>query len=142
MWLWLSELHRLGFRRRSERYWQCERRYGLPGSAYLSVFSHAQEVERTGLHGGRERVDVSAFHVTFCLGLDRVHFYYHEAAEAVWEAGGHTSIPEIRRYAVDPTELRARADQIAARMVTALGAELLPRSQSKGGGRLDRPGTG
>ena len=28
MWLWDGELRRLGFRRKSERYWQCERRFG------------------------------------------------------------------------------------------------------------------
>jgi hypothetical protein len=128
MWIWVSELHRLGFRRRGEHYWQCERRYGLPASAYLSVFTAAREIERPGRRPGRERVEVAAFHVTFCLGLDRVHFYYHEAGEGAWEPGGHTSTPELRRYAIDPAKLRASADQIAGRVVTALGAELLPRA--------------
>jgi hypothetical protein len=126
MWLWACELRRLGFRRLSERYWQCERRYGLPDGAYLSAFAHAREREPSG----RERVDVCAFHVTFCLGVDRVHFYYHEATDAAWEPGGHTSAAEIRRYAVEPAEPRRTADAVAARLVSALGSELLPRDGS------------
>ena len=39
MWLWHDDLQRLGFRRRSERYWRCDRHYGLGEDAYLSVFS-------------------------------------------------------------------------------------------------------
>jgi hypothetical protein len=124
MWLWECELRRLGLRRLSARYWQCERRYGLPEDAYLSVFSHAEE--RQGGEG-RERLDVCAFHVTFCLGVDRAHFYFHEAAEEVWEPGGHTSGTEIRRYRRDPAELRAVADRVAAEFLAALGLNLTPR---------------
>ena len=32
-----------------------------------------------------------AFHVTFPLGGDNVHFYYHEHLDNVWEHGGHTA---------------------------------------------------
>lgn len=119
MWLWECELRRLGLRRLSERYWQCEGRYGLPGGAYLSVFPHAT--------AGRERLDVCAFHVTFCLGVDRVHFYFHERAEEVWEPGGHTSAAEIRRYRREPAELRRVAEGVAAEFLAALGMRLLPR---------------
>ena len=127
MWLWNSELQQLGFRRLSERYWQCERRYGLPANAYLSLFSHASERQFTANSGQRERLDVCAFHLTFCLGVDRVHFYYHERDQGVWEPGGHTSAAEIRRYRMEPAELRAASDCIAAELVSALGMKLLAR---------------
>src|ERR671933_782818 len=119
MWLWVSELQALGFRERSGGYWQCERAYGLPAHAYLSIFFGAASRQRKSRRGPRPRlVDVSAFHVTLVLGVDRIHFYYHEQAEGVWEPGGHTSRAEIGRYAADPGELCRQADQIAARLVT------------------------
>jgi hypothetical protein len=127
MWLWECELRQLGLRRLSERYWQCERRYSLPHGAYLSVFPHAQERQTTDGTKGRERIDMCAFHVTFRLGVDRVHFYFHEVGEGIWEPGGHTSAAEIRRYRREPTELRAVADQIASEFLSALGMELLSR---------------
>jgi hypothetical protein len=125
MWIWECELRRLGLRRLSERYGQCERRYGLPEDAYLSVFSHAAERQSTA--AGPERLDICAFHVTFCLGVDRVHFYFHEREEDVWEPGGHTSAVEIRRYRREPAELRAVAEGVAAEFLAALGVTLLPR---------------
>ncbi len=126
MWLWEFQPRPLGLRRLSDRYWQCERRHGLPADAYLSVFAHAHE-RRAARTAGRERVDLCAFHVTFCLGVDRVHFYYHERAEGVWEPGGHTSGTEIRRYRREPAELRAAADRIASEFLSALGMTLAPR---------------
>src|SRR5262245_7271253 len=81
MWLWECELRQLGLRRLSTRYWQCERRYGLPAGVYLSVFPHAEEKHTPTRAAASERFDVCAFHVTFCLGVDRVHFYFHELAE-------------------------------------------------------------
>src|SRR5687767_3463645 len=98
MWLWECELRQAGLRRLSAHYWQCSGRYRLPAVAYLSLFSHAHEKQISAGASARERVDICAFHVTFCLGVDRVHFYFHEAAEGVWEPGGHTSGAEIRRY--------------------------------------------
>jgi hypothetical protein len=127
MWLWACELHQLGLRRLSASYWQCERRYGLPDGAYLSVFSHASEKQHTAGTAGRERLDVAAFHVTVCLGVDRVHFYFHEVAEGVWEPGGYTSALEIRRYCREPAELRALADRVVGEFLSALGMQLLPR---------------
>jgi hypothetical protein len=127
MWLWGCELRRLGLRRLSTRYWQCERRYGLPAGAYLSLFSHARERPATASAVEHERFDICAFHVTFCLGVDRVHFYFHEVAEGVWEPGGHTSGAEIRRYRREPAELRAVADRVASGFLSALGMRLAPR---------------
>lgn len=122
MRLWTWQLHQLGFRRFSDRYWQCERGHDLPAAAYLSVFSDVRDRDGDG-----ERIDVGAFHVTFVLGIDRVHFYYHEVTERVWEPGGHTSSGEIRRYRRDPAELRAVADGVAFVFLAALGRELTPR---------------
>jgi hypothetical protein len=127
MWLWVCELRSLGLRRLSARYWQCVRRYGLPAEAYLSIFSHACERQTTPGGNELERIDLCAFHVTFCLGVDRVHFYFHEVADGVWEPGGHTSAVEIRRHLREPAELRTLADRVAAEFLSALGLELLPR---------------
>src|SRR5438874_2717014 len=101
MWRWECELVAAGFRQRSEQYWQCERGYRLPEKAYVSVFVHAafhlsgrQEhihVDNMSVRAGRRKskrraehieerlvLEVSAFHVTFLLGCDHIHFYYHE----------------------------------------------------------------
>ena len=102
----------------------------LPNGAYLSVFSHAEEKQSTTDTGGRERVDVAAFHVTFYLGVDRVHFYFHEVADGVWEPGGHTSAAEIRRYRREPADLRDVADRVAGEFLSALGMRLVPRNWS------------
>lgn len=127
MWLWGCELRQLGLRRLSPRYWQCERRYGLPADAYLSVFAHAEERQARSRSAAPERFDICAFHVTFCLGVDRVHFYFHEVAEGIWEPGGHTSATEIRRYRREPAQLRAVADQVAEAVLSALGLKLMHR---------------
>jgi hypothetical protein len=129
MWLWECELRQLGLRRLSTRYWQCERRYGLPEGAYLSVFPHAGERQTTAGTATRERFDICAFHVTFCLGVDRVHFYFHEVAEGVWERGGHTSAAEIRRYRREPAELLAAAEGVAAEFLSVVGMKLLLRDR-------------
>lgn len=125
MWLWEWQLRHHGLRRRSEGYWQADRRYGLPADAYLSVFAHAHERPPAG----GERVDVCAFHVTFYLAPDRVHFYYHEVADGVWEPGGHTSAAEIRRYRVEPAALREMADRVAAAFLAAFGLPLVGRAE-------------
>ena len=126
MWLWAIELHELGFRRQSDRYWLCERRYGLPADAHLSVFADAQSVpgER---RGSRLLLEVSAFHVTFEIGRENIHFYYHESLETAWEPGGHTSAGEIERIGCDLYELRTAADPIAVLVVAALRGTYRPR---------------
>jgi hypothetical protein len=132
MWLWECELRYVGLRRLSAGYWQCERRHGLPEGAYLSVFSHAEDRQGTTRSTRRERHDVCAFHVTFCLGVDRAHFYFHEVTEGVWEPGGHTSSTELLRYLREPAVLRAVADRVAAALLAALGMRLLPRDREDG----------
>jgi hypothetical protein len=127
MWLWDLQLHELGFRRRSERYWQCERRYGLPESGHLSVFSWSEQ--SLPLRGRRSRflVELTEFHVTFLTAVDNLHFYYHERQPNEWEPGGHTSVREILRLRCDPRELRADADAVAGALAEALAGSLLPR---------------
>jgi hypothetical protein len=125
MWLWDIELRTLGFRRKSDRYWQCLRRFELPDAAYLSLFSWSEQCIPDG--NGRYLVELSAFHVTFRIGLERIHFYYHERSENAWTAAGHTSSREIRRLGVEPAQLRAQADAVAAAFIAALGGAYHPR---------------
>jgi hypothetical protein len=128
MWLSECELRAIGFRRRSTHYWQCERRFGLPSDGYLSVFADGECAIADSIGDTQpSHIEVSAFHVTFVLGVDNIHFYYHEHAENVWEPGGHTSRFEIERHGVEPRILRADADTIAELVVAALHGTLLPR---------------
>lgn len=124
MWKWDSELRELGFRRRSERYWQCENRFGLTCDEHLSIFPWSEQ----NLPGTSVcLVEVDTFHVTFLIGFDHVHFYYHEVLDNDWSPGGHTSSCEIRRLGENPRDLRRRADEIAAQFVEALGGILYSR---------------
>jgi hypothetical protein len=70
MWLWESELRALGFRRRAERCWQCERRFGLPAWGHLSLFPWGEQT----LPGGRLLIELDTFHVTFAVEGEHVHF--------------------------------------------------------------------
>jgi hypothetical protein len=94
----------------------------LPGQAHLSVFAGA---EHEGPGGGKRSparlVALSAFHVAFEVGGERLHFYYHERLENEWEPGGRTSAREIARLGARPRELRREADVIAAALVEAFG---------------------
>jgi hypothetical protein len=126
MWLWENELRQAGFRRRSEHYWRCERGFDLPPGAYVSIFPGGQLVP-PGARGRHTLVEVNAFHVTFPIGLDNLHFYYHEAGEGVCEPGGHTSAAEIRRYGIEPRHLREQADRVGAEVATALQCVFVPR---------------
>jgi hypothetical protein len=127
MWLWESELRSLGFRRKSERYWQCERRFGLPACGHLSAYSWSEHA----VAGERLLAELSTFHVTFEIGHDNVHFYYHERLENEWEPAGHTTSAEITRLGHDPLRLRAWADAVAARLVAALGSVFHPRPEGR-----------
>jgi hypothetical protein len=128
MWLFEHELQAIGFRPRAGRYWQCEGRYGLPPHGYLSLFISGKHTDagRSRPPAG-QRVELSTFHVTFQLDVDRIHFYYHEMGEGVWEPGGHTSWLEIERHRFQPRQLRRQTDQIAGSLITALGGVLAPR---------------
>jgi hypothetical protein len=131
MWLWECELRSLGFRRKSERYWQCERGHELPVAAHLSVFTWSEQRIPPRADGGvRWLVELTEFHVTFQLGLEHVHFYYHEQGENDRRPAGHTSSAEIARLRESPRACRREADVIAAALVSALGGVLLPRRKS------------
>jgi hypothetical protein len=131
MWQWDSDLQQLGFRRPSERYWRCERRYGLGPADHLSIWSWSEQTiphpdaRRRG--SARFLVEITEFHVTFLIGGEHLHFYYHEHADNEWRPAGHTSNNELRRVGADPPELRARADAIAAEFIAALGGTLRSR---------------
>jgi hypothetical protein len=77
--------------------------------------------------GGPTPLEISAFHVTFLLNADNIHFYYHEAGDGVWAPGGYTSVAEIERHGVDPGALRDIADAAAAEVAAALGGVLRKR---------------
>jgi hypothetical protein len=128
MWLWECELRELGFRRKSERYWQCKGRFGLRAEGHLSVFSWGEQTLPGGRDGpARFVVELTEFHVTFRVGVDHVHFYYHERQENEWHAAGHTSGGELRRLGLDPAALRGQADAVAAEFVALLGGAYHPR---------------
>jgi hypothetical protein len=130
MWIWASEFYRLGFRRRSDRYWRCEGRFSLQPNQHLSVFPWSELSQRRGRNqDGPRLVQLDVFHVTFAIAGEHLHFYYHELAENVWRPGGHTSCNELIRLGLDPEALRRQADAIAAKLVQALGGCWRPRSR-------------
>jgi hypothetical protein len=125
MWLYDLELEPLGFRRKGDRYWQCQRRLGLLGDDHVSVYSWSEQ----RLPAGRFLVELTEFHVTFYRGGEHLHFYYHELADNHWQPAGHTSPNEISRLGLQALVLRADADSVAAALVEALGGVLLPRQE-------------
>jgi len=131
MWLWDDALRELGFRRKSDRYWLCERRYGLRGNDHVSVWSWSEQTIPAGRNRVRYLVEVTEFHVTFYLGGEHVHFYYHERAENAWAPGGHTSDAEIHRVGHDPAAARRAADAVAADLVATLGGSWRRRKRSR-----------
>lgn len=122
MWLWYDDLRALGFKEQSPGYWQCERGHGLPGGVHLSIFPWSRP-GRSRRGAAVTRFEISAFHVTFEIGGDNVHFYYHEMHADGWEPGGHTSAREIRRLRRQPRDLKRVADGIAEALVAALGGQ-------------------
>jgi hypothetical protein len=125
MWLHDLELLPLGFRRKGDRYWQCEGRLGLTGHDHLSVYSWSeQQILR-----GRFLVELTEFHVTFYRGGEHLHFYYHELHDNHWQPAGCTSHNEIQRLGLEPHALRAEADAVARALVEALGGVLLLRER-------------
>ena len=81
MWLWDIELRALGFRRKSERYWQCLRRFELPDAAYLSLFSWSEQFIPAG--NGRYLGDCSKE-----IGLFLISFNFVALLSVVVPAGG------------------------------------------------------
>jgi hypothetical protein len=124
MWRWESELREAGFRRKGERYWQCDRRFGLPDCAYISLFCWSEQ----RMAGNRLLVELDTFHVTFILGGEHLHFYYHEQRDNEWEPAGHTSVTEINRLGLDACALRGEADGIAGELVRELAGLLHSRA--------------
>ena len=124
VWIWSFELQRLGFQKKSRRYWQCKNRYGLEPDDYLSAFLWT---EQKGNAGRPSLYELTEFHVTFQRAGHRLHFYYHETREWQWTAGGYTSARELRRLRCDPCALRDAADKIAEAFIAAAGGVLAPR---------------
>lgn len=127
MWLWDDDLRRLGFRRRGDRVWLCERRHGLEGHDHLSLFSWSEQT----LPGGRHLVEMTEFHVTFYRGGEHLHFYFHEMADNEWQPAGHTSRNEIVRLGLDLETLREHADDVARRFIVELGGVVLLREDGE-----------
>jgi hypothetical protein len=84
VWSWEMQLCRLGFRRRSRWYWSCGHGYNLPPDAHVSIFAaSACRPPEAALSSPHRLLEVNAFHVTVRLGMDHVHFHYHERGDAV-----------------------------------------------------------
>ena len=117
MWLYDAQMSELGFRRKGERYWRCDRRHGLSGHDHVSVFCWSEQ----RAPDGRRLVELTEFHVTFYRGGERLHFYYHEHEHNHWRHEGNTSYNEIRRLGLEPGALRAEAHAVAQALAAALG---------------------
>ncbi len=129
MWLRHWQLREAGFNERSGGYWQCEQGFGLPQHAWVSIFAGNWATSSRRRRSSRqELIEVSAFHVTFQVAVDHIHFYYHETMSGAWEPGGHTSYMEICRHGLVPLDLRSQADMIADQVAAALHGRRWPRA--------------
>src|SRR4051794_165279 len=124
MWLYEAEMSGLGFRRKNERYWRCDRRHGLSGHDHVSVYCWSEQ----RLPGGGLLAEMTELHVTFYRGGERLHFYFHENETNHWRHEGNTSHNEIRRLGLDPAVLRAEAFAVARALVGAMGGVLCDES--------------
>jgi hypothetical protein len=115
MWLWESELRELGFKRKSERYWRCERRFDLPDHAHLSVFSWGEQSIPAGRSGpARFLVELTEFHVhgaCWCtITGDRTHSCGkkgepgHLLSVAIWPCDSEKGAQGLTRQWFRPTE--------------------------------------
>lgn len=130
MWLWASELHQLGFRRKRDRYWLCARRWGLRGVDHLSLYPWSEQtVSGPSACAALTLVELTEFHVTFVVSGERLHFYYHELGDSAWQSGRHTSRAELERQGCAARQLRGRADAIAEQFIAALGCSFRHRRQ-------------
>jgi hypothetical protein len=54
MWLWDLDLHALGFKRKSERYWRCERRHERHNNEWQPLgHTSGRELRRLGRNRAR-----------------------------------------------------------------------------------------
>ena len=67
MWLNDAQMSDLGFRRKGERYWRCDRRHGLSEHDHVSVFCWSEQRATDG----RRLVELTEFHVTFYRGEEK-----------------------------------------------------------------------
>ena len=118
MWIWIWELKQMGFRQKSERYFQCARGFGLEQGQHLSLFLWTRNAKKNATCFA-----VTEFHVTIQLGGDHLHFYYHELAQNVWRRGGHTSTIEIERLGYCAQTLRSHAEFVANQFIEQLNGE-------------------
>lgn len=123
--IWTNELKRLGFRDRGNRYWRCDRGYGLNAGTHLSLYLWTEHARLSPLLACYEFAE---FHVTFEVPRHNLHFYYHEFLPVVWQAGGHTSTVEIARLGLDVSVLRESADRIAGNVIAAFGGRFEDRA--------------
>ena len=124
MWIWEFQLRELGFRRKNDVYWICERGCGLADGDHLSLFLWTREAQDSS----PSAFELTEFHVTFLIGSQNVHFYYHEIGDNLWEPGGHTSGMELEGLGCDPPGLIAEADEIARLFVKTLDGRWLDRA--------------
>lgn len=125
MWIWDFQLRQLGFRQKNNRYWRCERGFGLSEGDHLSLFLWTRET-----YAPTSAFELTEFHVTILTDRDHLHFYYHEIQENHWEPGGHTSAIQIQGLGFDPDELISEADTIAQQLVTVLNGTWIPRNKT------------
>jgi len=128
MWLWTCELKQLGFKRKSDRYFQCARGYGLnEGEFGKSEFCDGQYISlflwTQNSRANATCFELSEFHITMQLGGHNIHFYFHEKMANVWEHGGHTSSAEIHLLGYDANELCRIATVIATNFIGSLQGE-------------------
>lgn len=72
MWLCINDLKQLGFRRKNDRLWTCENRYGLEAHDHLSMFLWTHYRSR---RGEPIAVEICEFHVTLFAAGHNLHFY-------------------------------------------------------------------
>ena len=119
MWIWKHELKQLGFRQKSRTYWQALGRFGLEPDEYVSAFLCTSNTRRGA---NATLFQLTEFHVTFPIMGHRVHFYFHETMDRVWEAGGHTSVRELTLLGAHLPALDRQALQAASQLLAATGS--------------------
>lgn len=125
MLIWTDDLKRLGFRRKSEHHWRCDRGYGLDSESHISAFLwevHDQAGESAECH------EFAEFHVTIEVPGHNLHFYCHEVSCNEWAPAGHTSTAELACLGLDVDDLRELSDEISEGLVAVIGGEWCERA--------------